>query len=91
MIVISINVQKRLLKASTAFEKLMDCEKIDIALLQETDIRAHETPPVMKGYSSIAHRNKAGVARAIIYVKDSLKPTKIEWEEELPIVIIRLR
>ena len=91
MMFLSVNVMKRLLKASAALEKLLNLEKIDIALFQETDIRPNENPPVIKGYSPITHRNGAGVARAIIYAKESLKPTQIEWRDELPIVIIRLR
>ena len=87
---LSVNVQKRALKAGAAIENLLNAEDIDVALLQETDLPAEESPPLISGYKPITHRNAVGVARAIIYAKEWLKPNSIEWRQELPIVVIKL-
>ena len=64
---------------------------IDVLFLQEVDIKDGEDPPLLDGYEKFYHMNRAGVIRCITYIRNELGATKLVWEEDLPVVIIRLR
>ena len=87
----TLNIQKRLFKAISTIEMILSHYEIDILFLQETDIRADEVPPIIEGYESFHHTNSAGVIRVITYVRDHLATTKLVWDQDLPVVIIKLR
>ena len=86
----SLNIQKRLYKAISPIQMILSKYDIDVLLLQEVDIRFGEVPPILEGYKSFHHTNSAGVIRVITYVKDQLAATKLVWDQDLPVVIIKL-
>ena len=64
--------------------------KIDVLLLQEVDISFGEVPPMIEGYESFYHTNSAGVIRVVTYVKWHLTATQLVWDQDMPVVIIKL-
>ena len=90
MICMTLNIQKRLYKAITPIQMILSQYKIDVLFLQEVDIRAGEVPPMIDGYESFHHTNCAGVIRVITYIKSHFAATKLDWDEELPVVIVKL-
>ena len=87
----TLNIQKRLYKAISPIQMILSKYNIDVLLLQEVDLRFDEVPPIMEGYESFHHTNSAGVIRVITYVRDHLAATKLVWDQDLPVVIIKLR
>ena len=87
----TLNIQKRLFKAIITIEMILSHYKIDILFLQEVDIRVDEVPPIIEGYDSFHHTNFGGVIRVIIYVKDCIAATNLVWDQDLPVVIIKLK
>ena len=60
---------------------------IDVLFLQDVDIKDGEVPPILDGYESFHHTNRAGVIRVITYIKNQLGATKLAWEDDMPVVI----
>ena len=87
----TLNIQKRLFKAISTIEMILSHYEIDILFLQETDIRADEVPPIIEGYESFHHTNNGGVIRVITYVRVSIAATNLVWDQDLPVVIIKLK
>ena len=69
---------------------ILSLHRIDVLLLQEVDIRFGEVPPIIKGYESFHHCNSAGVIRVVTYVKSHLAATQLVWDQDMPVVIIKL-
>ena len=64
--------------------------KIDVLLLQEVDIRFGEVLPMIEGYESFHHTSSAGVIRVVTYVKSHLAANQLVWDQDMPLVIIKL-
>ena len=86
-----LNIHKRLYKAISPIQLILSKYNTDVLLLQEIDIRFGEVPPIFEGYESFHHTNSAGVIRVITYVKNHLAATKLVWDQDMPVVIIKLR
>ena len=91
MICMTLNIQKRLYKALSPIQMILSQYNIDVLFLQEVDIRVGEVPPMLDGYESFHHTNSAGVIRVITYIKSHFAATKLAWDEDMPVVIIKLR
>ena len=87
----TLNIQKRLYKALSPIQMILSQYNIDVLFLQEVDIRVGEVPPILDGYESFHHTNSAGVIRVITYIKSHFAATKLAWDEDLPVVIVKLR
>ena len=90
MICIALNIQKRLYRAITPIQMILSQYKIDVLFLQEVDILAGEVPPIINGYESFHHTNCAGVIRVITYIRSHFPAIKLDWDEDLPVVIVKL-
>ena len=86
----TLNINKRLYKAISPIQMLLCRHKIDVLLLQEVDISFGEVPPMIEGYESFYHTNSAGVIRVVTYVKCHLAATQLVWDQDMPVVIIKL-
>ena len=49
-----------------------------------------EVPPMIEGYDNFYHTNSAGVIRVVTYVKINLAATQLVWDQDMPVVIIKL-
>ena len=87
----TLNIQKRLYKAISPIQMILSKYNIDVLLLQEVDLRFDEVPPILEGCESFHHTNSAGVIRVITYVRHHLAATKLVWDQDLLVVIIKLR
>ena len=47
--------------------------------------------PLLGGYESFHHTNSAGVVRVITYIKNQFGATKLAWDEDMPVVMIKLK
>ena len=90
MIWMTLNIHKRLFKAISEIQSILCLHRIDVLLLQEVDIRFGEVPPIIDGYESFHHCNSAGVIRVVTYVKSHLAATQVVWDQDMPVVIIKL-
>ena len=86
----TLNIHKRLYKAISPIQMILFRYNIDVLLLQEVDIRFGEVPPMIERYESFHHTNSAGGIRAVTYVKNHLAATKLVWDQDMPVVIIKL-
>ena len=64
---------------------------IDVLFLQEVEIRDGEVPPMLDGYESFHHTNRARVTRAITYINNQFGATKVTWDDDMPVVIMKLK
>ena len=61
----TLNIQKRLYKALSPIQMILSQYNIDVLFLLGVDIKDGEVPPMLDGYESFHHTNRAGIIRVI--------------------------